>query len=84
MSTNHTINVVPSFDLDVNNLNKYFADVATDSNYSYTDVVSALNNVHLFYSPAGTTGFVSYMSDFVAICRSHLTATAPGPDGLPF
>jgi hypothetical protein len=84
VSTNSTINVVPSFDLDVNNLNKYFADVATDANYSYTDVVSALNNVHLFDSPAGATGFVPYTSDFIAICLNRLTVTAPGPDGIPF
>jgi hypothetical protein len=85
VSTNSTVNVVPSFDLDVSNLNKHsLRDIAPDAKYSYTDVVSALNNVHLFDSPAGATGFFPYTSDFIPICLNRLTATALDLDGIPF
>ena len=64
-------------------VNSYFASIATDNNYSRDAVIDELNR-QTTDSRATQCHTASYSPTEIAIILSKVTKTATGPDGIPY
>jgi len=66
--------------LTANDLNAYFADIATDAHYSRDTVDQCLRS----FSNRDLSSFVPFFSaDFITTVLSRVRSSSPGPEGIP-
>ena len=66
--------------IDINQINDYFADIATDTKYSRDEVIKAVLQV----SRSVNHHDVNYTREEVEVMLAKISRTSPGNDNIPY